>query len=90
MYNEHLELIPEMDSIRDFGFGFARFNGRYSRNTECFISKLSRKFFIEYENAKFPLPVTVEILFPNLFFNLDIRLSSKTILSKSINGFSEN
>ena len=42
------------------------------------------------ENAKFPLPVTVAILVPNLFFNLDTRLSSKIILSKSINGFSVN
>ena len=90
MYNEHFELRFEIDSIRDSGLGFAKFNGRSSRNIEFSISKSSKKFFIEYENANFPLPVTVAILEPNLVFNLDIKLLSKTILSRSINALSEN
>ena len=86
----NLELIPEIDSIRESGLGFASSKGRSSRKTEFSISKLSKKFFIEYENANFPLPVTVEILVPNLFFNLKIRLLSKTISSRSIKGSSSN
>ena len=42
MYSEHFELILEIDSIRDSGFGFAKFSGRSSRNTEFSISKSSK------------------------------------------------
>ena len=44
MYNEHFELIPEIDSIRDSGLGFAKFNGRSSRKTEFSISKFLKNF----------------------------------------------
>ena len=36
MYNEHLEFIPEIDSIRDSGLGFARERDSSSKNKEFF------------------------------------------------------